>query len=61
MVNTANNKFSTWQFGTDHKKELSFFKKTVLCTLYYNIYIPSQNSTLVVKVGEQCFVEVHVH
>lgn len=49
MVN--NNQFSTWQFGTDHKKNYLYKKKPVLCTVY-ETYTPSQKSTLVVKVGE---------
>lgn len=48
MVN--NNQFSTWQFGTDHKKNI-FLKKAVLCTVN-ETYTPSQKSTLVIKVGE---------
>lgn len=48
MVN--NNQFSTWQFGTDHKKNYLFKKTgTMYCT--YETYTPSQKSTLVVKVG----------
>lgn len=48
MVN--NNQFSTWQFGTDHKKNHLLKKRYYVP--YMTTYTPSQNSTLVVKVGE---------